>query len=213
MTPTLGLVLACLAAVAGLLYAEYRGKRFARVVLKLCASTAFVLLAAVLGAHESTYGQFILAALVLGWLGDALLLSDNSRLFMAGLGAFLASHLCFAAAFIAGGFSLPSFGLAALPAVIAGGAIARWLWPHLSADFKAPVVAYVVAILFMCAAAAGFAAATGVWRALAGAVLFAASDIAVARDRFVLKSFTNKLWGLPVYFIAQLVLASSVAVA
>jgi len=33
----------------------------------------------------------------------------------------------------------------------------------------------------------------------------------VARQRFVAKSFSNKLWGLPLYFGAQLLLAASVA--
>jgi YhhN family len=42
-------------------------------------------------------------------------------------------------------------------------------------------------------------------------VLFAASDIAVARERFVQQGFLNQLWGWPTYFVAQLVLAWTVA--
>ena len=73
------------------------------------------------------------------------------------------------------------------------------------------MAAYVAAILVMCATAAGYAAATGRWQVLLAAVMFAASDIAVARDRFVARSFRNRAWGLPAYYVAQLILAWSVA--
>jgi len=46
---------------------------------------------------------------------------------------------------------------------------------------------------------------------LPGAVAFYASDLAVARHRFVTETFSNKLWGTPLYFGAQLLLAASVA--
>jgi hypothetical protein len=42
-----------------------------------------------------------------------------------------------------------------------------------------------------------------------GALAFYASDLSVARDRFVVHEFVNRLWGLPLYFGAQLVLAYS----
>jgi hypothetical protein len=40
-----------------------------------------------------------------------------------------------------------------------------------------------------------------------------ASDVAVARDRFVVRSLANSLWGLPLYFVAQLLLAWTVTLA
>ena len=46
---------------------------------------------------------------------------------------------------------------------------------------------------------------------VAGAVLFAVSDISVARDQFVRPAFINRLWGLPLYYAAQLLLAGSVS--
>lgn len=205
------LTLACLAAVAGLLLAERLAWPVARAGFKLGASSAFVLVALALGATGSAYGRWLLAALVLGWVGDAALLSRRRDAFLAGLGAFLLAHVCFALAFFAGAHSIGAFGVALAPALGAGIAIARWLWPHLAAGYKGPVVAYVAAILFMCAAAAGYGAATGRWQVLLGAVMFAASDMAVARDRFVVRSFGNKAWGLPAYYGAQLVLAWSVA--
>jgi hypothetical protein len=39
------------------------------------------------------------------------------------------------------------------------------------------------------------------------ALAFAASDVAVARHQFVAPGFTNKQWGLPLYFGAQYLFA------
>ncbi len=43
-----------------------------------------------------------------------------------------------------------------------------------------------------------------------GALGFAASDLAVAREQFVRPGSINKLWGLPVYYLSQLALAWTV---
>jgi len=205
------LTLICLAAVAGLLLAERFARPVAHVVLKLGASSAFVLVALSLDAPASAYGRWILAALALSWLGDAALLSRRPAAFLAGLGVFLIAHLCFALAFCSGAFSLEAFLVALAPAVGVGIAVWRWLLPHLAAAYRGPVAAYVAAILVMCATAAGYAAATGRWQVLLGAAMFAASDVAVARDRFVVRSLRNKAWGSPAYYCAQLILAWSVA--
>jgi hypothetical protein len=38
---------------------------------------------------------------------------------------------------------------------------------------------------------------------------FYLSDLAVARDRFVARAFVNRLWGLPLYYAAQILFAVS----
>jgi YhhN family len=63
----------------------------------------------------------------------------------------------------------------------------------------------------MCATALAASLASGAWVFGAAALVFAASDIAVARQAFVQPALTNKLWGLPLYYAAQLALAGSVA--
>ena len=40
------------------------------------------------------------------------------------------------------------------------------------------------------------------------ALAFYASDLAVARDQFVKREFRNRAWGMPLYFYAQMILAS-----
>ena len=210
MPTAIPLTIACLAAVAALLLAERRGQAAGRVIAKLAASTFFVLVAVSLDAQRSTYGQLILGALVLGWIGDALLLFSAPKAFMAGLVAFLLSHVLFATAFTMGELSLFAMAIASLVAVTFGGAALRWLLPHAPALFKTPVLVYVVVILGMCIAAAGHAFASERWSILVGAILFTASDLSVARQRFVRQGYINYLWGWPAYFVAQLVLAWTV---
>lgn len=210
MTLPLQLTLACLAAVAALLLADWRGLGWGRVLAKMAASTLFVAVALACQALATPYGQWVLGALLLGWVGDALLLSQAPRAFLAGLAAFLLSHLLFGAAFVSGGLALPAMGVAALGVLGLGVLVLRWLWPHTPAAMRWPVLAYVVVILAMCVTAAGHAQATGRWAVLGGALLFAASDLAVARERFVQPGYINRLWGWPAYFVAQLVLAWTV---
>jgi hypothetical protein len=59
----------------------------------------------------------------------------------------------------------------------------------------------------MSALAVGVAGAGGPWAVAAGALAFTASDVSVARDRFVREEFFNRAWGLPLYYCAQLLIA------
>jgi uncharacterized membrane protein YhhN len=83
----------------------------------------------------------------------------------------------------------------------------RWLHPHLPADMRVPVRVYMLVIAIMVASAIGASLATGEPRFAIGGVAFAASDLSVARERFVRASFANLVWGLPLYYAAQLTLA------
>ena len=40
-------------------------------------------------------------------------------------------------------------------------------------------------------------------------LLFCLSDLAVTRDRFIARSFWNGAWGLPLYYGAQVLLATT----
>ena len=205
------LTLACLACVTCLVLLPTRAGPWARAFAKLGASTCFVALAVVLGAMSTRYGQFVLAALLFSWIGDALLLSGRSAAFTGGLAAFLAAHLLYASAFLLGETGAVAMAVAAAAALPAAAGVLRWLLPRVPAGMKAPVVAYVLVILAMCVVASGFSQSSGRWSVLAGALIFAVSDVAVARERFVRASPVNPAWGLPAYFVAQLLLAWSVA--
>ncbi len=66
----------------------------------------------------------------------------------------------------------------------------------------ARIAAYVLAV------AAGAAFRNGASWLFVGALAFYASDLAVARDQFVKREFPNRAWGMPLYFYAQMILAS-----
>ncbi len=200
----------CALATLALIAAEWRGARRARTISKITASTAFVL-TGVLAANGRTdsYACALIVGLVLGAIGDMCLLGESQTAFLAGLGTFLLGHIAYivALAQLAGPcWWLGSAGpAAALP--IAIGAIAMaLLWRRLG-SMRVPVILYVVAIITMVIGAL----ATHSTIVITGAALFFASDLSVARDKFVGPSLTNKLWGLPTYFAGQLLLAWSLA--
>lgn len=48
------------------------------------------------------------------------------------------------------------------------------------------------------------------WLRVIGSLLFYASDLMVARQAFIRKSFYNPLIGLPLYYVAQMIIASTI---
>jgi uncharacterized membrane protein YhhN len=201
----------CAAAVAALLAAERRGSRAGVWVAKPLAAAAFLWAALARGALDTRYGRLVLLALALCALGDVLLIPrERPAVFRAGIFAFLSGHLAYLAAFAALPLAVPAL-LVALAAAAGGWALAlRWLGPHLPPGMRGPVRVYVAVLLAMAATAVAASAAGGPLAASVGAIGFALSDLAVARERFVARGFVNKAWGLPLYFGAQLVLASTV---
>jgi uncharacterized membrane protein YhhN len=87
----------------------------------------------------------------------------------------------------------------------------RWLGRSVPAGMVVPVRAYMAVIGVMAALACAVAAAGGPWQAAVGALAFTASDVSVARDRFVRHEFRNRAWGLPLYYGAQLLIATTPA--
>jgi len=196
-------MIATLVGLAMLLAGERRQIPWLRYAGKPLASAGFLIIAVC--AHP--YGSFattIVVGLALGAIGDVALLWKRG--FVLGLGAFLLGHAAYAVA-VAQVVPVAQWlsPLAIVPIAAALGALA-WLWPHLGA-MRAPVIAYVIAIAIMVIAAI----ALGRPRFLAGAILFFASDLGVARDKFVAPGFSNRAWGLPAYYAGQLLIASSIA--
>ena len=148
MLPIL-LSVACLVFVGALLAAERAGRPVLAGTVKTMASLCFIALALVLGALSTTYGTIVLVALGLSALGDVALASDRPAAFMAGLGFFLLAHIAFSAAFAQAPWSWGALATAAAAMTVVGALSLRWLWPHLGAGFKGPVLAYIVAIMVM----------------------------------------------------------------
>lgn len=204
------LIAICLAAAAVHITAIRLDRPFVSGPAKAAASTTFVALALINGANGSSYGRFILAALILCWIGDVLLLSRKSSFLLAGIAAFLLAHLAFAAAFTRETVNQNWLLGAIVCTAVAGVLLIRWLWPRLESFYRIAVPAYVAAIMTMTSLAVGVSSAAMPATVAIGAIMFAVSDVSVARDRFIESSFVNKVWGLPLYYVAQLLLAASV---
>lgn len=194
----------CLAALGVLLVAEARGNGPLRAMAKTIASGAFIVVG-LLAYDGSAYARWIVIGLVLGAVGDVFLLGSNKRAFLAGLVAFLLGHLAYVVAVAQIVPICQWAGWLAIVPVVAGIAALVWLRPH-TGKMTIPVIAYVVVITTMVIAAL----ATERTTLRLGAVVFFASDLAVARHRFVERALSNKLWGLPAYYAGQLLIAWSI---
>ncbi len=209
LSTTLAIVI-CVTAVAALLVAERRESQAGKWFAKPLASAAFIAIAMYAGALDSDYGRLILLGLGLCLLGDVLLIPlGRLAVFRAGVFTFLAGHVAFAAAFLTQPRSLAWLAVAVAALAVALGSAWRWLSGNLPADMRLPVQAYFLVIGCMTALACAVSGAGGPPVVAAGAIAFTASDISVARDRFVQPGFANRAWGLPLYYLAQVLLALS----
>ncbi|MEV6381058.1 lysoplasmalogenase [Streptomyces sp. NPDC051773] len=156
------------------------------------------LLMPLLAAYAYTRGapRPLLAALLFGWGGDVLLLSDAEPAFLAGMGSFAAGHVCYLVLFgglgkgaglgwrgglrgrgrsgqpASGAASGVAYGLAYALALIV--AVAS-LWPGLPSDLRLPVACYSALLTTMAWAAARLGPVAGL-----GGALFVVSDMLIA---------------------------------
>ena len=197
-----------LVGLSALLAAKWFDFRPGIWVAKPLAALGFVALALSVGALETPYGVMIFVGLLLSLGGDVLLIPDKQpAAFKAGLASFLLGHVAYTLAFVTQELDLQALGVATVAAAGTAWAVLRWLTPHVKADMLIPVRAYIAVISCMLVSAAGCASALDRPDIFVGALLFYLSDFAVARDRFVSPGFWNGAWGLPFYFLAQLILA------
>lgn len=200
-------------AVCGLVWSDWAGLRAGRYLCKPLAAAAFLWLALAAGATGSDYGRWLLAGLALCAVGDLLLMRDGDRNFLGGLAAFLCGHLCYIGAFLHLGGGIAGPLLAVLPVLALVLLTVRWLWPHVPGRMTLPVGLYLLAIGAMLLGAALSLGTPLALPVMAGAWGFALSDLAVARRQFVSVDRVNGLWGTPLYFLAQMALAASAALA
>jgi uncharacterized membrane protein YhhN len=222
MTTMIAFTALCAAACLVLVGSEVRSWAAARVISKYVAAGSFIVVGVLARGACTTTGEWatfqmlVGTGLVFGAIGDISLLGKSDRHFLGGLGAFLVGHVMYVVAIatlVAPGAWLSHAGpLAALPVVVGGGALA-WLWPKLG-TMRGPVIAYVIVIIAMVVGALAVLGTQSIparnrQLVALGAVLFFASDLAVARDKFVAPGVVNRVWGLPCYFAGQLLIAWS----
>jgi uncharacterized membrane protein YhhN len=193
-----------------LVWSERRQSRLGIWVWKPIASFGFIAYAWVLGL-DAPGAFWLLSALCACALGDVLLIPSSERAFQAGVASFALGHGLYAAAFATRGVHVTSAAIALVMLALLTQRIYRWLRPGVPAQLRPAVAGYTAIIALMVAVAVGTTVATRDARVGCGAVMFFISDLSVARDRFVAPGFANRAWGLPLYYAAQLLLASTAA--
>lgn len=179
---------------------------------KPLASAGFIVVAIGSGAMGSIWGHGLLLGLGLCLIGDVLLIPrGHPAAFKGGLLAFLLGHVAYVAAFVLRGFDPIAAGIALAILLVPRFFVVRWLRPKVSQKLWIPVQAYIAVITVMLALAVGTYTAAPHGALLLGAAAFYVSDLFVARDRFVHHSFQNRLFGLPLYYGGQVLMALAVA--
>ncbi|KAA1194463.1 lysoplasmalogenase [Pseudohalioglobus sediminis] len=204
-------VLLALVSVTGLMASDYHDILPGRFVCKPLASLAFIWLALLLGAMDSSYGQLLLVGLLLAAAGDIFLMFESNAAFMSGLVAFLCGHVLYALAFLQLPQHASALAISLVPALTLLIGTHFWLRKHLLGPMRFAVPAYIFVIGTMLVLAGGSWGQPGTWLIITGAWGFAISDLFVARRQFVSTDPWNKLLGTPLYFGSQMLLAASVA--
>ncbi len=124
----------------------------------------------------TTNNRWIIGGLLFATAGDIALMGSGTPLFLAGMGLFLGTHICYITAFRKSGAfarlkARPAAGIAyAIVLVIA----LALLWKPLG-GLAAPIAVYAIALATMAGAASTF----GWWIGIGGA-LFLSSDMLIA---------------------------------
>ncbi|MFK0155800.1 lysoplasmalogenase [Streptomyces sp. NPDC090499] len=139
---------------------------------------AKVLLMPLLAASAARAGapRLLVAALLCGWGGDVLLLSDADPAFMAGMASFAAGHVCYLVLFRRQGPPHARARLLGLAYAAALVTLVALLWPDLPTGLRVPVAGYSTLLTAM-----AYTAATRLGKAAAlGGALFMVSDTLIA---------------------------------
>ncbi|MCA9542922.1 MAG: lysoplasmalogenase, partial [Myxococcales bacterium] len=188
---------------------ERRESTVGRLLSKPVASAGFLWAAHTFGAFETLPGRAIFVGLCLSYVGDVALIFSQRAPFLLGLVSFLLGHVAYSVAAVMHGVEWLWVAGAAALLVPYSALIYMDLRPKLPDDMLIPVVAYMVVISAMVTLTLGAAGAETALVVFAlGAFLFFLSDISVALDRFGGAGFGNRALGLPLYYVAQLVMAA-----
>lgn len=168
---------ALLAVLYGIAFCQ-REASWPKTLIKTASVAALALAAP---GHAAP--ALIVAGLAFGAAGDFFLSRPGEKAFLAGMGAFAAGHLAYAAEFWQPDTLPPLVPVAGLLALAASTEL--WLAPHTGA-LRWPVRAYVAVITLM--ALAAMTLGPDRQTALLGAVLFVLSDLLLSLDLFVVKT-------------------------
>ena len=181
-------------------------------IAKPLATLLIVGMALSLSSADSAYRRWIVIGLLWSTLGDVFLMLPGDY-FLYGLLSFLVAHIAYLVAFSRRERLLVRLAPFAAYALIAA-AVMACLWPGIPAPMRIPVIVYVAALAAMAAqAAAIWVVRRDLASALAaiGGALFMLSDSLIAFNRFGEPFEASRGMVLTSYWMAQWLIACSVA--
>lgn len=211
MAISLALTLAAIVSGSIYIWAARAGSSTQRYIFKPLTTALILGLALLLpDAIAPLYRALIVAGILFSLGGDIFLMLPRDA-FVWGLASFLVAHLFYIAAYISRAGLQMSWLLLA-PFVLYVAVLLYLLLPHTGA-VRAPVILYALVLMAM-----GWQAAALWWAvrdtaallAMAGALLFIASDSILALDRFRAPIAQRDLLVMSTYYSALLLIAWSV---
>lgn len=209
----MGFAYLCLTSAVLLVIAEMKGLRAGVWVFKTVAASSFVALGLARDPTANLYGMLMVSGLAFSALGDVLLIPrEKQNLFRLGIASFGLAHVSYVAAFVSASSWSAPLTLAGVASAVAAFLVMSWrrLRPHLSTAERPLVGGYMIIIGAMLATSFAAAMGSASDMVIAAALMFAVSDLFVARDRFVKETPLNALAITPLYFAAQVLFALSV---
>lgn len=213
MKIALYLILPLAVTVALLIWAEMRGKQRLVYVFKPLSTLiviAMALLSLVEPRQNPTYFVGVLVGLLLSLGGDVALMFRGNRAFLVGLVLFLLAHVAYTLTFSLLGCLSAWDALTALILLALAVAFYRLIRPGLG-SMRLPVIVYMAVISLMVNRAAAtlaspvFSTCQALMIAI-GAVLFYASDVILAANRFW-KPWPYHRFSLALYYGGQMLIA------
>lgn len=197
----------------GVLNYEKKKDRIPLLITKSALSLLFVMTALLQLHTVRTYYHYLLVGLIFCLIGDVCLALPQRKAFTGGLAAFLVGHVFYIFAFSSLVPILHWISVGVVIIFVVSAIIFFWLRRHLG-SMLLPVSLYILVITVM---------ASGAWAVfwkspyqmsgrtlvLVGSLCFYFSDLFVARNKFIKEEYQNRLFGLPLYYSGQFLLAFS----
>jgi len=140
-------------------------------------------------------------ALIGSVCGDILLDLPYANVFIFGLISFLAGHIFYTVLFFRYAKSPDGFDKMIIAGLILFAGLMIWIFRGIATALYGPVVLYIVVIVTMCIGALLVPAENR--RLFFGALLFIASDVVLAVNKFIVVIPYGRIINISLYFIAQ----------
>ena len=151
------------------------------------------------------FARICLTGALLGSVcGDILLDLPYANLFIFGLVAFLVAHLFYTVLFFRYAKSPDGFGKVMMAGLVLFAGVMVWIFRGIAPALYGPVVLYIVVIITMSIGALLVPAENHLlfW----GALLFIASDVVLALNKFLVAIPHGRVINIILYFIAQFII-------